>query len=411
MNDRSVNKRWNMAEYAYHNVPLYRDRLRKMGTVWQELADRSEWDRLPVIEKNQIVEHADDLVSEEFVADVALERLIHTHTSGSTGTFLDVYWNKEDMLHALLPLWLDRWKAAGIHARDSLCQFNTTLANDKVFEINGNTMIVSKDRLSPLYLEDTYRRIREFKPEWMILHPTMAFFLMEQARKMDLPAFESVRYVELTGEMAWEGLRAELESSWGCVVNMHYGTMEVQSIGYEEGGRYRLYDQTTYVEVLDDEGKEVGEGESGNIYVTSLHNRVMPFVRYGIGDVGRIQSERKDGKWQRYLVLEKARKNDRIRLEDGESIPADVLLKPVEMVNGYYQNVVYQFQAVQKSASQMELNIVMDEEFGREKFMQLYRNVIQDTVVGDMDFAFTFTAGIRPHSDTGKIKWFVNEME
>ncbi len=411
MNDRSVNKRWNMAEYAYHNVPLYRDRLRKMGTVWQELADRSEWDRLPVIEKNQIVEYADDLVSEEFVADVALERLIHTHTSGSTGTFLDVYWSKEDMLHALLPLWVDRWKAAGIHARDRLCQFNTTLANDKVFEINGNTMIVSKDRLSPLYLEDTYRRIREFEPEWMILHPAMAFFLMEQARKMDLPAFESVRYVELTGEMAWEGLRAELESSWDCVVNMHYGTMEVQSIGYEEGGRYRLYDQTTYVEVLDDEGKEVGEGNSGNIYVTSLHNRVMPFVRYGTGDVGRIRSERKDGKWQRYLVLEKARKNDRIRLEDGESIPADVLLKPVEMVNGYYQNVIYQFQAVQKSASQMELNIVMDEEFGREKFMQLYRNVIQDTVVGDMDFAFTFTAGIRPHSDTGKIKWFVNEME
>ncbi len=129
LNDRSVNKRWNMPEYAYHNVPLYRDRLRKMGTVWQELADRSEWDRLPVIEKNQIVEHADDLVSEEFVVDVALERLIHTHTSGSTGTFLDVYWNKEDMLHALLPLWVDRWKAAGIHARDSLCQFNTTLAN------------------------------------------------------------------------------------------------------------------------------------------------------------------------------------------------------------------------------------------------------------------------------------------
>lgn len=210
--------------------------------------------------------------------------------------------------------------------------------------------------------------------------------------------------------MAWEGLRAELELSWGCVVNMHYGTMEVQSIGYEEGDRYRLYDQTTYVEVLDDEGKEVGEGESGNIYVTSLHNHAMPFVRYGIGDVGKIQSERKDGKWLRFLVLEKARKNDRIRLGE-ESIPADVLLKPVEMVNGYYQNVVYQFQAVQKSASQIELLIVMDEEFGKEKFMQLYRDVIQGTVVGDVDFTFTFSDCIRPHSDTGKIKWFVNEME
>lgn len=411
MKDRFVNKRWDMAEYAYHNVPLYREKLRGTGIAWKELAGWDEWNKLPVIEKNQIVEHADDLISEEYVADVALERLIHTHTSGSTGTFLDVYWNKEDLLHALLPLWVDRWKAAGIHARDRLCQFNTTLADNNVYEINGNTMIVSKDRLSPLYLEDTYQRIREFEPKWMILHPAMAFFLMEHVRKMNLPALESVRYVELTGEMAWDGLRAELESTWGCVVNMHYGTMEVQSIGYEEGGRYRLYEQTTYVEVLDDEGKEVGEGESGNIYVTSLHNRVMPFVRYGIGDVGRIQSEWKDGKRQRYLVLEKARKNDRICLGEGESIPADVLLKPVETVNGYYQNVVYQFQAVQKSVSQMELFIVMDEEFGRERFMQLYRDVIRGTAVGDLDFAFTFSDCIRPRSDTGKIRWFVNEME
>lgn len=101
MNDRSVNKRWNMAKYAYYNVPFYRDKLREIGVTWQELASRAEWNKLPVIEKNQIVEHADDLISQEYLADVAMERLIHTHTSGSTGTFLDVYWNKVDMLHAL----------------------------------------------------------------------------------------------------------------------------------------------------------------------------------------------------------------------------------------------------------------------------------------------------------------------
>ena len=86
-------------------------------------------------------------------------------------------------------------------------------------------------------------------------------------------------------------------------------------------------------------------------------------------------------------------------------------MKPVEMVNGYYQNVVYQFQAVQKSVSQMELFIVIDEEFGREKFMQLYKDVIQGTVVGDIDFTFTFSDCILPQYNTGKIKWFVNEME
>lgn len=60
LNDRSVNKRWKMAEYAYYNVPFYRDKLRGIGVTWQELASRAEWNKLPVIEKNQIVEYADD---------------------------------------------------------------------------------------------------------------------------------------------------------------------------------------------------------------------------------------------------------------------------------------------------------------------------------------------------------------
>lgn len=97
MDKRFVDKQWNMAEYAYQNVPLYRDKLREMGASWQEVAGRDEWNKLPVIEKNQIVKHADNLISEKYVADVAMERLIHTHTSGSTGTFLDIYWNKEEI--------------------------------------------------------------------------------------------------------------------------------------------------------------------------------------------------------------------------------------------------------------------------------------------------------------------------
>ena len=30
------------------------------------------------------------------------------------------------------------------------------------------------------------------------------------------------------------------------------------------------------------------EDEAGNIYVTTCHNHVMPFIRYGIGDIGSL---------------------------------------------------------------------------------------------------------------------------
>lgn len=402
-------ERWNMAEYAYENVPFYREKLQSMGISWDKLIENGDWGILPVVEKNEIVEDAGRMISEEYMAEVALERFIHTHTSGSTGTFLDVYWRKEDMLHALIPLWVERWRAAEIRTASRVCEFNTTLADDKYYDIVGNQMIVSKDRLSADDFEKTYELIRDFKPEWMILHPAIAMMLLEEMKKRNLPALESLRYIELTGEMAFEGLKKEIENQWGCVVKMHYGTMEVQSIGYEEGGRYRLFEASTYVEVLDEQGQELAEGESGNLYVTSLHNHVMPFIRYGIGDIGYIQTERQEDRLVRFLVLEKAKKNDWIVLEGDRRVPADVLLKPIETVNGYYQNVIYQFQAVQKSVSQIEIQIVMDEEFGREKLMRIYEKVIQNTVVRDMNFSFAFSSCIYPQRKTGKICWFVNE--
>lgn len=410
MSDGLEKERWNIAQYAYENVPLYREKLQDTGLTWDKFIESRDWGSLPIIEKNEIVRDAERMISEEYIAEVALERLIHTHTSGSTGTFLDVYWRNEDMLHALIPLWVERWKTAKIRTDSRVCQFNTTLVGDKYYDIVGNRLILSKDRLSAESFEETYERICDFEPMWMILHPAIAMMLLEEMRKRNLPAFQSLRYVELTGEMAFEGLKRELETRWGCTVKMHYGTMEVQSIGYEEDGRYRLYEQSTYVEVLDERGQELPEGKSGNIYVTSLHNRVMPFIRYGIGDVGFIQSEQQGNKLVRFLVLEKARQNDRIVLENGKKVPADVLLKPIETVNGYYQNVIYQFQAVQKSTSEIEVQIVMDEEFGRDKFIRIYKDVIRTTAVRDMDISFSFSSCIYPQKETGKICWFTNEI-
>ncbi len=407
----AVEKRcWEMADYAYKNTPLYRKKMQEKGLEWEDIKKSGNWEKVPIIHKDDVVKDIGDMISEESVAEVAMERVIHTHTSGSTGTFLDVYWKDEDMLRALIPLWVDRWKAAKIHPRDRVCQFNTTLGSNNAYEIMGNKMIVSKDRLSEEFFEQTYEIIQEFEPQWMILHPAMAALLLHQIRKKGLSVPKFVRYVELTGEMVFEGLKKEIETCWGCVVKMHYGTMEVQSIGYEEGGRYRLYDQTTYIEILDDTGQEVKEGEFGNIYVTSLHNYTMPFVRYGTGDIGRIQKGQWNGKMIRFLVLDKARKNDTISLESGEKVPADVLLKPIEMINGYYQHVIYQFQAVQSSISRMEIQVVMDEEFGRDKLVSIYNSVIRDTVVRNMEFTFSFSDCIAPQENIGKLCWFVNKV-
>lgn len=96
----------------------------------------------------------------------------------------------------------------------------------------------------------------------------------------------SLKYIEMTGEELTDGLRFRIQECFHCPVADQYGANEVNSIAYEcPEGNLHCMEDNVYVEILDDEGNPVPEGEAGNIYVTTCHNHAMPFIRYGIGAV------------------------------------------------------------------------------------------------------------------------------
>ena len=49
---------------------------------------------------------------------------------------------------------------------------------------------------------------------------------------------------------------------------------------------YHIMSPHVYIEILDENGNEVKDGELGNIHVTHLDNFLMPLIRYKIGDLG-----------------------------------------------------------------------------------------------------------------------------
>lgn len=404
MNVETKKGLWEIVDYAYKKVPLYKKLMKEKELNLLQLVDCKRWEELPIIEKNMLTQRTDEMISEEYYAQVALNKVIHTHTSGSTGTFLDVYWKKQDLNRALVPLWIDRWKKASICPSDKLCQFNTTL-EESLYQIENNRLIISKQHLLEVSFFEIYDKIRKFSPRWVIIHPTIAKYFIEKIKQFELPTIETIKYIEVTGEIALPGLINKIQRECNCIVGNHYGCMEVQTIGYQEKEKYRLYDQSTYVEILDDFGNPVKEDTVGNIYVTSLHNRVMPIIRYGTGDKGCIFTEICNGKVVRYLKLEKARSNDMINLNDSEKIFADILLKPIEMINGYYQNVVYQFQAIQISYSEIKIKVVMDTAFSKQKFVAIYLDIMKKTILKKYKFMFEFGDYLFPASN-GKNAWF-----
>lgn len=57
------------------------------------------------------------------------------------------------------------------------------------------------------------------------------------------------------------------------------------------GNEHHTLDDFNHVEIVDDDGRPVEEGEEGRIVLTSLYRTLYPLVRYDIGDRGRFIDE------------------------------------------------------------------------------------------------------------------------
>ncbi len=401
------NKRYEMALHACRTVPYYRKKIEQNRVLLKDLENRRGWEELPLTEKNQIALMQDQLISEDFLGELVTGQLLRSHTSGSTGTYLDVYWNHADYTAALVPLWMERYRYAGIHTKDRVCVFNTTLKDQQEYQIVKSQMMISKQNLSREKLLMLYEKILEFDPVWFLVHPGIAAVFLQIVKENKLPIPSSLKYIELTGEMVLEGLKEELEKTFQCKVRCHYGTMEVNTIGVEENGIYRIFENSVYIEVIGRDGKVLQEGETGDIYVTSLHNRAMPVIRYGTGDQGRIVTG-KDGR--RGIELKRARKNDLLYISEGHQIPPDVLLGPVEQINQAMGLMIYQFRVVQQSLHSLLVKVVLDEEMYQHDFIRLYQELFTEEWKGGFDWKYEFYDTVQINQDTGKYGWFVNQI-
>lgn len=122
----------------------------------------------------------------------------------------------------------------------------------------------------------------------------------------------------VTSEMCTAADRRALAEAFGVAIVNEYGASEIGVIAFEDpAGIWRLSWENLYVEVVDENGRPVPDGQAGEILVTDFLNRAMPFVRYRIGDVGVLRtSPDNDGREPQLLSLE-GRVNDTILLPSG----------------------------------------------------------------------------------------------
>jgi phenylacetate-CoA ligase len=129
---------------------------------------------------------------------------------------------------------------------------------------------------------EVYARLGTYCYNVMVADPTWLVSLSEIAEKQG--SFP-LRLIMAAGDRMTDIYRRYVESVWSCPVILAYGSTEQGGAGMEcrRQDGYHLDDFNLYFEILEPDEKGYGE-----LVVTTLARRTMPFIRYRVRDVTRF---------------------------------------------------------------------------------------------------------------------------
>jgi phenylacetate-CoA ligase len=193
--------------------------------------------------------------------------------------------------------------------------------------------------------------------------------------------------VVTAAERLYPGQRELLEEVLGNEVFMSYGSREFMLIGMEchEHTGYHVMCDNVMVEIVDENGMPIRDGETGRILVTDLHNLANPFIRYEIGDLGAwhaLQEGCPCGLPFPLMARVDGRSQEFIRLQNGRTISAlffPHLMKEFKWIRAY--------QIIQNSADTITINLITDSELKAQMIEELSA-MLSNKIGGNMRILF-----------------------
>ncbi|WP_331772906.1 AMP-binding protein (plasmid) [Embleya sp. NBC_00888] len=171
--------------------------------------------------------------------------------------------------------------------------------------------------------EEFVTRAVNFRPDVLTGTPRNLVDFMDLLQKCGEEP-PPVRSIVTCGELLLPAVREAVSDFFGIPVRDMYamketGTMAVQC----ENGLYHVESERLWLEVVDDDGNPLPDGQIGEIVVTDFTNTAMPLIRYRTGDLGSMATEScACGLPHKAMNLVEGRNPGVIRRPDGTTLPA-----------------------------------------------------------------------------------------
>lgn len=231
-------------------------------------------------------------------------------------------------------------------------------------------------------------------------YPSSSYELAKAAEQLRHPV--RLRAVITGSEPVYPTQREQIERAFGCRVFDFYGMAERTAFAAQcEHGFYHMNPEYSYVEILDDNNAPTDD--FGFVVGTTLHNLVMPLVRYRISDKARwVKGPCPCGRHYPRIELSSGKVEDQLYDRDNLPVSASIItfaFKGLERIN--------KTQVAQVGPGQWEVRLVPDAGFTQADEQHLLDN-IRMLVSANLTTTVRIVDDI-PLQPSGKFKWVSQE--
>lgn len=335
-------------------------------------------------------------------------KLIKNSTSGSSGIQTEVFVTKEEQskYRACQVIW---WEWAGFEIGKPILQ--TGLSPRRTFEKLLKDFFFRTYYLFAFGLttENVKRAFSWSRAKSPVLggYASSLYVLSQIAEKENLKvAFKSVIS---WGDKMFDHYRANIERVFKCKVYETYGASEGLMMAAQKDLAFMyIMLPCVYIEILDEEGNEVPDGQIGNVVVTSLIHEAMPLIRYRLGDLAikLPKTEYPDFREINLPLLQKVigRETDIVKTKSGKKL----IVHSFTGVFEYYPSIK-QFCVVQRDLGGVEIQYIRDDNFKVEVIESINLR-LRELVREDFEFRFVEVDFIQP-TKSGKPQIIISELK
>lgn len=333
-------------DYCYKNVPFYTKRLDEAGVTAEKIKSLSDIKYIPPTTKADL---RDNYPFGLFAKPMREIVRIHA-SSGTTGKPTVVGYTKHD-----LDLWSDcvaRLATAAGATADDIVQisfgygmFTGALGLHYGLEKIGATVVPNSSGNT----EKALMFMRDFKTTALVATPSYALYMAETAKELQYPMSDYHLRLGLFGsEGCTPEMRTQIEKAWGLFATDNYGMSELMGPGVsgeceERDGLHFCEDYFLPEIVNPDTLEPLGEGEDGELLVTTLTKEGLPLLRYRTKDITRLNYQPcKCGRTGVRMDKVKGRSDDMLKIRGVNVFPSQIesVLVGTEKIGPHYQLVV-----------------------------------------------------------------------